>query len=132
MLRSLLIAVFALTSLMGCARTAEIGPSDDVPSDGVDDDGTMSIAIGQTFHVRVYGNQSGYDVEPFACDGSPILTASDPTLLAIAPAPKEEEEWNSFDGLVAAFAITGLREGDVVLTTECNGLPASETVHVHL
>lgn len=126
------IALAACTSNGSTNLTAAIDPGSDVPAaDYNQTGGDLSIGVGETIHVILHGDLVGTQVKIFQCDPGATLTVDDPTVLTVATAPMETFVYNDYSGPVDTFAITGVKEGEAVLTGKCSGFDAALGIHVH-
>ncbi len=119
-----------MTAMVGCNRWAELGPASDVPPEDHAADGGLTMATGESIHILINGVHDGFETLPFRCEELPTLTASDPSIAAIAPWNGENTSVNGFDVYAYGFVVTGLRAGEVILTGLCSEHHATKKLTV--
>lgn len=118
----LLAALLPLFALAGCSREAAL------EGDGL----AADIATGETITVHLYQLSQGMETQAFSCeDDDDGVEVDDPTVVLVTPLGVEEVRTiNQQRPVAMKFALTGLKDGRVALTSRCNGYTSSRYLYV--
>lgn len=115
-------ALLLLLAVAGCSRQAAL------EGDGL----AADIATGETITVHLYQLSQGMETQAFACDDDDDgVEVDDASVVLVTPLGEEEIRTTNQQRPVAMkFALTGLKNGRVALTSRCNGYTSSRYLYV--